>query len=187
MQKTIQRLRSRRDELKDGQGGFTLIELLIVIVILAILAAIVVFAVQNLSGTSAQASCNSDYKTVQTAIEAYKAQMGSYPKGGGTAGNVSSVTATDSGTVGVIGTGINAAANAGVLMTKSDTPLNLNSPSGTQVGEWLKNAPVNGNHYGIVVSNDGLGTIQVDTVTAGVATATPVGTGANAGTCAAVS
>jgi type II secretion system protein G len=78
MQKTIDRLRQRREELGD-EGGFTLIELLIVIVILGILAAIVVFAVQNLTGQSAQAGCQAQFKTVETAMEAYKAQVGSYP------------------------------------------------------------------------------------------------------------
>jgi general secretion pathway protein G len=78
MQNTIERLRRRREEL-DDQGGFTLIELLIVIVVLGILAAIVVFAVQNLTGQSAASGCQSDYKTVETAAEAYKAQMGAYP------------------------------------------------------------------------------------------------------------
>ena len=65
--------------MRNRQKGFTLIELLIVIVILAILAAIVVFAVQNLGGQSARAACQSDYKTVETALEAYKAQTGAYP------------------------------------------------------------------------------------------------------------
>ncbi len=78
MQATLERLRQRRDEMGD-EGGFTLIELLIVIVILGILAAIVVFAVQNLTGSSAQASCGSDFKTVETAAEAYKAQVTTYP------------------------------------------------------------------------------------------------------------
>jgi prepilin-type N-terminal cleavage/methylation domain-containing protein len=76
MKATVQRLRQRRD---NGEGGFTLIELLIVIVVLGILAAIVVFAVQNLTGTSAQASCKTDYKSVETAAEAYKAQTSAYP------------------------------------------------------------------------------------------------------------
>jgi len=78
MQATLERLRQRREE-EGHEGGFTLIELLIVIVILAILAAIVVFAVQNLSGQSAKAACQSDYKTIETALEAYKAQTGAYP------------------------------------------------------------------------------------------------------------
>ena len=78
VQATLERLRRRREEEGD-EGGFTLIELLIVIVILGILAAIVVFAVQNLTSSSSQASCSSDYKTTETAVEAFKAQVGVYP------------------------------------------------------------------------------------------------------------
>ncbi len=75
MEASLKRLRQRREELGD-EGGFTLIELLIVIVILGILAAIVVFAVQNLTGQSATAACQAEYKTVETALESYKAQIG---------------------------------------------------------------------------------------------------------------
>ena len=78
MQSTLERLRQRREEMGD-EGGFTLIELLIVIVILGILAAIVVFAVQNLTSQSDVAACQAQYKTVETAMEAYKAQTGAYP------------------------------------------------------------------------------------------------------------
>jgi general secretion pathway protein G len=78
MKATLERLRQRRDE-RGEEGGFTLIELLIVVVILGILAAIVVFAVQNFTGTSAQSSCKTDYKSVETAAEAYKANTGAYP------------------------------------------------------------------------------------------------------------
>jgi len=53
--------------------GFTLIELLIVIVVLAILAAIVVFALGGVTGQSAVSACNSDAKSVETAISAYMA------------------------------------------------------------------------------------------------------------------
>lgn len=70
----FERLQEKRNE-----GGFTLIELLIVIIILAILAAIVVFAVGTTSKNSAVASCNADAKSVETAVEAYKAQIGSWP------------------------------------------------------------------------------------------------------------
>jgi general secretion pathway protein G len=79
MQSTIARLRKRQSILKDREGGFTLIELLIVIVILGILAAIVVFAVQNLTGQSKSAACQAQVKTVETAQETYKAQVGVYP------------------------------------------------------------------------------------------------------------
>ena len=64
---------------KRNEGGFTLIELLIVIIILAILAAIVVFAVGNTGQNAKTAACNSDAKTYETALESYKAQVGTYP------------------------------------------------------------------------------------------------------------
>ena len=70
----LQRMVAKRNE-----GGFTLIELLIVIIILAILAAIVVFAVGSTNTNAIASSCNADAKSVETALEAYKAQIGSYP------------------------------------------------------------------------------------------------------------
>jgi len=64
---------------RKRQEGFTLIELLIVVIILAILAAIVVFAVGTTASNAKQSACNADAKSVETALEAYKAQMGYYP------------------------------------------------------------------------------------------------------------
>ena len=72
---TIRNLIEARRADKEDEGGFTLIELLIVVVVLGILAAIVVFAVQNLTGQSAQAACKSDGKTVEVALEAQRAQV----------------------------------------------------------------------------------------------------------------
>jgi prepilin-type N-terminal cleavage/methylation domain-containing protein len=136
MQASLERLRQRREE--GREGGFTLIELLIVIVILAILAAIVVFAVQNLTGSSAQASCRADFKTVESATEAYKAQVGHYPNAG------------DAQTV---------PANAPKDVSGSGV-IDLMTAQGTN-GPWLKDLPYNSGHYQIVVSNDAAGTISV--------------------------
>lgn len=66
--------RLRRDE-----HGFTLIELLIVIVILGILAGIVLFAVGGVTNRGNLAACRSDLKTIQVAVEAYRAKNGNYP------------------------------------------------------------------------------------------------------------
>jgi general secretion pathway protein G len=73
----VERTLEKRDE-----GGFTLIELLIVIIILAILAAIVVFAVGTTGSNAKYSACNSDAKTFETALESYKAQVGTYPASG---------------------------------------------------------------------------------------------------------
>jgi prepilin-type N-terminal cleavage/methylation domain-containing protein len=70
----LQKLRGRGQD-----SGFTLIELLIVIVILGVLSAIVVFAVGSTGKNAAQAACQTDTKTVETAVEAFKAEQTAYP------------------------------------------------------------------------------------------------------------
>ena len=54
--------------------GFTLVELLIVIVILGVLSTVAVFAVRGITNRGDAAACQSDYKTLETAVEAYIAQ-----------------------------------------------------------------------------------------------------------------
>jgi general secretion pathway protein G len=147
MQNTIDRLRRRQSILKDREGGFTLIELLIVIVILAILAAIIVFAVQNLTGSSAQASCKSDFKTVEVAAEAYKAQVGVYPGDTLPAGSTAATTVT---------TGTSPGINA--LLGSVNVP-----GSSTAVGPWIKSNPLNANHYQIKYTTAGTAGSQVPT------------------------
>jgi general secretion pathway protein G len=68
-----------------SDAGFTLLELLIVMVILGILAAAVIFALGDVSTQSAQAVCNSDAKSVETAVIVFhinpinKAAANQYP------------------------------------------------------------------------------------------------------------
>ncbi len=65
--------------MKKTDEGFTLIELLIVIVILGILATVVVFAVGGITDRGEENACKTDKRTLETAIEAYRAQNTGYP------------------------------------------------------------------------------------------------------------
>jgi prepilin-type N-terminal cleavage/methylation domain-containing protein len=58
---------------RKGQQGFTLIELLVVVTILGILAAIVTLSLVGLTTNASVQSCNSEYKTVQAALDAFMA------------------------------------------------------------------------------------------------------------------
>jgi len=58
---------------KKGQQGFTLIELLVVVTILGVLAGIVTLSLVGLTTNSSVQACNSEYKTVQAAIDAFMA------------------------------------------------------------------------------------------------------------------
>ena len=55
---------------KKGQQGFTLIELLVVVTILGVLAAIVTLSLVGLTTNASVQSCNTEYKTVQAALDA---------------------------------------------------------------------------------------------------------------------
>ena len=72
-------LLERARKAREDESGFTLIELLIVIVILGILAGIVVFAVGGITDRGTASACQTTRKTVETGVEAYYAQQGSYP------------------------------------------------------------------------------------------------------------
>jgi prepilin-type N-terminal cleavage/methylation domain-containing protein len=58
---------------KKGQRGFTLIELLVVVTILGVLAGIVTLSLVGLTTNSSVQACNSEYKTVQAALDAFMA------------------------------------------------------------------------------------------------------------------
>jgi len=76
----LKHIRSRVDfEQKNLlQKGFTLVELLVVIVILGILAAVVVFAVGGSTDKAQSSSCKAENAAVSSAVEAYRASVGSY-------------------------------------------------------------------------------------------------------------
>jgi len=74
---------------RPGQRGFTLIELLVVIAVLAILAAIVIFNVVGVTNRGSQSACQTDEKSIQTAVDAYyNDNSKTYPTAGGGAGTV---------------------------------------------------------------------------------------------------
>src|SRR3981189_1224730 len=58
---------------KKGQQGFTLIELLVVVTILGVLAGIVTLSLVGLTTNANVQACNTEYKTVQAALDAYMA------------------------------------------------------------------------------------------------------------------
>ncbi len=65
--------------MKKNDEGFTLVELLIVIVILGILAAVVVFAVSGITDNGELNACKTERRTIETGVEAYRAQENAYP------------------------------------------------------------------------------------------------------------
>lgn len=63
----------------NNQKGFTLIELLVVIAILGILAAVAVPRVTGVIDRAKDASVESTKKTIQSAVEIYYIDKGTYP------------------------------------------------------------------------------------------------------------
>lgn len=86
----MQRIRA----IKKNQSGFTLIELLIVIVILGVLAAVVVFAVSAFNNKGKAAACQSDFKSIETADEAYYANNTANTNPPQYAGNINQLVPT---------------------------------------------------------------------------------------------
>jgi prepilin-type N-terminal cleavage/methylation domain-containing protein len=150
-----EKLISNHRETRRGESGFTLIELLIIVVILALLAAIVVFAVQDLTNESAIATCQSDFKTVESAAELFKAQVGAYPDG--TTSSSYFGNASVAGYSGGLPGGLTpATASQGIVELMGTA-----SVDGSTVGPWLKDYPYNASYYQIEVDANGSGTISV--------------------------
>jgi prepilin-type N-terminal cleavage/methylation domain-containing protein len=113
--------------MRSNDSGFTLVELLIVIVILGILTGIVVFAVGAFSDRGQSAACKSDKKTVEVAVEAYRAKTGNYP------------TSADPDPV--------VASNARFDKLLHPNPLDPNE-------KYLREPPSTGNGYTITISDN---------------------------------
>ena len=62
-----------------GAKGFTLIELLVVVVILGILAAVVVFSVSGFTEDAQDNACDTEERTLATAVETYYALHRGWP------------------------------------------------------------------------------------------------------------
>jgi general secretion pathway protein G len=60
---------------RKGQQGFTLIELLVVVTILGILAGIVTLSLVGLTTHANVQACQTEYRTVQSALDAYLADQ----------------------------------------------------------------------------------------------------------------
>jgi prepilin-type N-terminal cleavage/methylation domain-containing protein len=111
---------------RKGQQGFTLIELLVVVTILGILAAIVTLSLVGLTTHANVESCQSEYKTVQAALDSYMANKNLQ--------NVPKQDAfTNDMTGGVtVGTGLNAGTVPLYNGTPSDTSPNYTRNGATQ-------------------------------------------------------
>ena len=77
---------------RKGQQGFTLIELLVVVTILGILAAIVTLSLVGLTTHANVEACNAEYKTVQSALDAYIADQNTLTGGVATVAEPAGVT-----------------------------------------------------------------------------------------------
>lgn len=67
------------DSNRLSTGAFTLAEVLVVIGILALLAVVIAFAVSGNVDNGMKSSCNTDARTVESAIQSYHAHEGQWP------------------------------------------------------------------------------------------------------------
>jgi len=144
---------------RRGELGFTLIESLLVVVILGIMSGIVVLAVGSLGATNSSSACRDVFRSVQTAIDAYKSQMGGYPNATAANGGNGALPPTDSDPAAQNAAAATSGAGSELLVQGDTSPNTVASAAGS--GPWLKDLPLSAGHYWISVANDGTGTVTV--------------------------
>ncbi len=143
----------------QGEDGFTLVEVLIVVAILGILAGVAALALGNLGGTSSKAGCQSAFRSVQNATEAYKAEMGGFPNATTSNGGNPALPPTDNDPASQNTAGATTGPGSELLVQGDTLPNTVASAAAS--GPWLKVLPVSSGHYSLSVSNDGTGTVSV--------------------------
>lgn len=95
----MKKLRTINSELVTNQG-FTLIELIVVIAIISILSALLMTNFVGIRERGRDAQRKADVRQIQSALELYRADEGSYPTSGlDLCGDGNSLTSTDGATV----------------------------------------------------------------------------------------
>lgn len=77
--------------MKKTITGFTIVELLIVIVVIAILATISVVAYTGIQNRASDTAVKSDLRNLANLVQAYHAEFGVYPTGGGNDGTLTGI------------------------------------------------------------------------------------------------
>lgn len=140
-----------------GDGGFTLIEVVIVVAVLGILSGIALLALGNQSGTTSKAGCESAFRSVQGAVQAYKAEAGGFPNA--QVGGNAALPVTDNDPVSENTAGATSGAGSELLVKGATSPNTV--AAAATAGPWLQTLPVSNGHWSIGVSNDGSGTVTV--------------------------